>query len=129
MSDKPKAMYGLTTNMFVTKKANGEALVVGGVGENDTRWVRILSYRAAQILRFQLARLLFPEKAEEMSAWTSTAPIRDASLPTVTSHATFEKMPEGIYELAGWSDRNVIWVAYLSEDDAQLFWTALEDAL
>ena len=129
MSGKPKAMYGMTVNLFVTRKANGEALVVGGIGENDTRWVRILSYRAAQILRFQLARLLFPDQAEEMSAWTTTAPIRDASLPTVTSHATIEKMSDDTFELAGWSDRDIIWVAYLSQEEAQRFWSALDGAL
>ena len=128
MAEQPEAKYGLSTNLFVTRKASGESIVLGGIAADESRWIRILSYRAAQLLWLQLTRLLYPEKAEEMAAWTTTAPIRDASLPTVTTHIDVNEVDEG-YELAGWAHRRIVWTALLAEVEARRFWALLDETL
>ena len=101
MADTPKQQYGLSTNLFVSRKRGGESLVVGGVGEDESRWTRVLSQRAAQMLWYHLTQLLFPEKSDMVTALVSTAPLRSDSLPTITTHMTVDMRDDGGYDIAG----------------------------
>lgn len=128
MPDETKQVYGQSTNLFVSRKASGESLVVGGIGENTTRWTRVLSARAAQMLWFHLTRMLFPEKSEMVTALVTTAPLRSEALPTITTHMVVDPVEGGGFEIAGWVGEQTWWVQ-LDEYEARRFWTALDIAL
>lgn len=126
--EQPKKGYGLSSNMFVSRKAGGDSVIVGGIAEDKSRWTRVLSQRAAQMLWFHLTRHLFPEKSAVVTALVTTAPFRSADLPTVTTHVTVEKLPDGGYEISGWVGEQNWWL-HLSDFESQRFWTALDIAL
>lgn len=128
MADTPKQQYGSSTNLFVSRKRSGESLVVGGVGEDDSRWTRVLSQRAAQMLWYHLTKLLFPEKSDMVTALVSTSPLRGDSLPTITTHMTVDRHSDGGFDIAGWVGEQTWWV-HLTPYEAQRFWTALDIAL
>jgi hypothetical protein len=128
MPNEMKHSYGLSTNLFVSRKASSDSIVVGGTAEDSSRWTRVLSQRAAQMLWFHLVQFLFPEKSEMVTAMVTTAPLRSSDLPTITTHVTVEKLESGAYEIAGWVG-NQNWLALLADHEAQRFWTALDIAL
>jgi hypothetical protein len=128
MNEAAKLTYGLSTNLFVSRKTGGESLVVGGVAEDTSRWTRVLSQRAAQMLWFNLTRLLFPEKSEMVTALVTTAPLRAENLPTITTHMSVEKSDDSAYEIAGWVGEQMWWLR-LNDYEARRFWTALDIAL
>jgi hypothetical protein len=128
MVDKPSQTYGLSTNLFVSRKANGDSLVLGGIGEDEIRWTRVLSQRAAQMLWYHLTRLLFPEKSEMVAALVSTSPLRSGNMPTITTHVTVEPRDDDGYDIAGWVGEQTWWM-HLSNYEARRFWTALDIAL
>jgi hypothetical protein len=128
MANGPDQNYGLSTDLFVNRKRTGESLVVGGVGEDESRWTRVLSQRAAQMLWHQLTQLLFPEKSEMVTALVSTTPLRSDSLPTVTTHITVDGHDNGIFDIVGWVGEHT-WLAQLTEVEARRFWKALDVAL
>ena len=128
MSDEPQQMtFGLSTNLFATRKSKGESIVVGGTAADTTRWVRILSYRAAQLLWFQLTQLLHPEEIKTMSSMVMTAPMRDTNLPTITTHMNVEQK-DGGYSITGWAG-DKIWLAQLDKEETERFWNTLSGAL
>ena len=127
MSDEIRTSYGFSTNLFVSRKASGESLVVGGIAEDTTRWTRVLSTRAAQMLWFHLTRLLFPEKSDMVTALVTTAPLRSNSLPTITTHMVVDAVEGGV-EIAGWVGEQTWWLR-LTDYEARRFWTALDIAL
>jgi hypothetical protein len=128
MADKASFEYGLSSNIFVSRKRGGESLVVGGVGADQGRWTRVLSQRAAQMLWYHLTRLLFPEKSDMVTAMVSTSPLRGDALPTITTHMTVEKHAEDSYDVIGWVGEQTWWVQ-LNDYEARRFWTALDIAL
>src|SRR5690349_17177325 len=102
MSQEMKQSYGLSNNLFVSRKASGDSIVMGGIAEDTTRWTRVLSQRAAQMLWFHLAKLLYPDKSEMITALIATAPLRDSTRPTITTHMTVDQDAHGGYEIAGY---------------------------
>jgi len=128
MSIEPVRGYGLSTNLFVSRKAESDSIVVGGIGEDTTRWTRVLSHRAAQMLWFHLTRFLFPEKSDMVTALVTTAPLRSATLPTITTHMMVDKLQSGGYEFMGMVGEQTWWVR-LNDYEAHRFWTALDIAL
>ncbi|MBZ0303521.1 MAG: hypothetical protein K8J31_27520 [Anaerolineae bacterium] len=128
MVDKSTHPYGLSTNLFVSRKANGDSLVVGGLGEDASRWTRVLSQRAAQMFWYHLTRHLFPEKSDMVTALVSTSPLRGDHMPTITTQVKVEPRPDGGYDVVGWVGDQTWWVR-LSDYEARRFWTALDIAL
>lgn len=128
MPDTPKQGYSFSTNLFVSRKASGDGIIVGGTNEDTTRWTRVLSQRAAQMLWFHLTRFLFPEKSDMVSALVTTAPIRGSDMPTITQHMTVDQVDNGAYEIVGWiGEQN--WGTRIINADARQFWMALDIAL
>lgn len=129
MDDETKQGYGFSTEMFVTRKANGESIVVGGVAADTSRWIRILSHRAAQLLWFQMTQMLHPEKASSTTMSVMTAPMRDANRPTITTHMDVDKLTDDDgFNITGWAgDKR--WEANLTPDEVERFWLALSNAL
>lgn len=126
-SDK-RLTYGLSRDLFVAPKSQGETIVVGGVSGDTSRWVRILSKRAAQLLLFQLTQLLDPDKARHMNAGVTTAPMRDLTRPTITTHMAVDERPEGGYRIIGWAG-DKMWDTHLTRMETQRLWLALNSAL
>jgi hypothetical protein len=128
MSQEMKNSYGLSSNLFVSRKASGDSIVMGGIAADSSRWTRVLSQRAAQMLWLHLARLLYPDKADMLTAIITTAPLRDSTRPTITTHMTVESGDDGNYEIAGWID-GLAWYAQINLPEATQFWSALDIAL
>lgn len=128
MEQQPGQNYGHAKNLFVMRKASGDSIVVGGFAEDSARWTRVLSQRAAQMLLMHLTQLLFPDRSEMMIASISTAPLRGADLPTITTHTAVDKSSDGAYEITGWVGSQT-WAMLLDEPEAHRFWTALDGVL
>lgn len=128
MFDTPKRGYGFSTELFVSRKASSDSIVVGGTAEDTSRWTRVLSQRAAQMLWFYLTRFLFPEKSDMVSALVTTAPLRSSDLPTITTHVTVDEIENGGYEVLGWVGEHS-WGIKLNDQEARRFWTAMDIAL
>jgi hypothetical protein len=128
MSNQMTHSYGLSSNFFVSRKVSGDSIIVGGTAQDASRWTRVLTQRAAQMLWFHLVQYLFPEKSEMVSAMVSTAPLRSSDMPTITTHVTVEKLETGSYEVIGWVG-NLSWLVQIAAPDAQKLWTALDIAL
>lgn len=128
MSHQPNTSYGLSNSLFVSRKAGGESIVIGGIAEDAARWTRVLTQRAAQMLWFNLTQLLFPDKSDMVTAMVMTAPLRSTDLPTITTHVTVDKLDTGNFEVTGWVG-NHTWILLLDQIEARRFWTALDIAL
>ena len=128
MSQEMKQSYGQSSNLFVSRKASGDSIVMGGTAEDTTRWTRVLSQRAAQMLWFHLARLLYPDKSEMITALIATAPLRDSTRPTITTHMTVDLDANGNYAIAGYIDGQA-WLLQVYEPEATQLWSALDIAL
>lgn len=119
-------VYGLTANMFVTRKAAGETYVLGGLAQNATMWTRVLSQNAAYRLWFRLMQVLFPEHADQITAQLDTTPLRDSLLPTITTTINLERLDNGRYEIVGWSG-GLTWTAQLEAREAHRLWSSLDE--
>jgi hypothetical protein len=129
MNSEPiKRQYGLSTDLFVSRKESDQTLVLGGVGQKEKRWVHIMTQRAAQVLWFKLTQLLYPDKAEMVTALAATAPLRSPSSPSITTHGDIVRSGEDQYTLVGWIQRNT-WRVELTELEARRLWAALDLAL
>ncbi|HEX2906417.1 MAG TPA: hypothetical protein VHO69_06120 [Phototrophicaceae bacterium] len=128
MENQPGRAYGLSKNLFVNRKASGDSIVVGGVTEDNARWARVLSQRAAQMLWFNLVQLLFPEKAGAVSTLITTAPLRGSDLPTITTHASIDLAEDGSYEVTGWVGSQT-WGIKLQTPEARRLLSELDLAL
>lgn len=128
MAQQPSQSYGHAKSLFVMRKASGDSIVVGGFDENAARWTRILSQRAAQMLLLHLTQLLFPDQSEMVIASISTAPLRGADLPTITTHMAVDRSSDGAYEITGWVGSQT-WGLLLDEPEARSFWKELDSVL
>jgi hypothetical protein len=128
MTEESNQSYGLSANIFVSRKVSGDTVIVGGLAADSSRWTRVLSQRAAQMLWFHLAKLLYPDKSEKIRALIATAPLRDSTRPTITTHMTVDKLANGEYGITGWINGQS-WEAQFESPEAQRFWSALDIAL
>ncbi|GIK64152.1 MAG: hypothetical protein BroJett018_19460 [Chloroflexota bacterium] len=125
---------GIVNEIFVTSRPDGNSLIVGGTllttpNEDSNKWTRVLSHRAGQILWYRLTLLLFPERASEVTARVSTAPLRPTgSLPTVTTHVEVAAGKDDTYHIKGTAgdDR---WIVTVSGMEIRRMWAALDVAL
>lgn len=128
MVSEPGHAYGLSKNLFVSRKASGDSIVIGGIAEDASRWTRVLSQRAAQMLWFNLTQLLYPDQSGKVNAMITTAPLRGTDLPTITTHTTVDQLDQNSYEVTGWVG-NHNWTLRLEHQEALSFWSALDSAL
>ncbi len=120
--------YGVSSDLFVSRKPEGETIILGGRGRDGNLWTRVLTRRAAQVLWFTLTGLLFPERAQTVTAIAVTAPLRNQKQPTVTSHVEVARTADGFVEVIGWAGTETWWVR-LPEGEARSLWTKLDIAL
>lgn len=128
MSSEPRQYrYGLSTELFVSRKESDHTLVLGGMGQNEQRWVHTMTRRAAQVLWFKLTELLYPEKAPMVTGLASTAPLTPFPAGDLTTHIEVVKA-EATYTLVGRVDRTR-WLVQLTEIEARRLWASLDVAL
>ncbi len=120
--------YGLSNRLFISRKANSDSFVFGGVAEDSSRWTRVITQRAAQTLWVQMAHYLQPDKTERGIMSAVTAPLRGADLPTITGHVTVDQSKDGSYVITGYAG-NLTWSARCQQDEAQRFWDDLSKTL
>jgi hypothetical protein len=125
---RAKQAYGLTSEIFASRRDEGETIIVGGVGAESNRWTRVLTRRAAHHLWFQLTRLLFPEKSPQVTGMAQTAPL-SAAPPAVTTHFEVWLNPDTHrYDILGWVNEDSWWFC-VDEPNAHRLWAALDLAL
>jgi hypothetical protein len=117
--------YGTSADLFVAQKPRGESIVFGGTGQEHGRWTRVLTQRAAKQLWFKLTGLLFPSKAEKVTALAVTSPLRGGDKPTITTHLEVTRTANGLIEVIGWAGEDTWWVS-LSEAEARTLWPKLD---
>jgi hypothetical protein len=120
--------YGVSTDLFVSRKESDQTLVLGGIGQGSQRWVHIITRRAAQLLWFKLTRLLYPDKSDMVTSLAVTAPLRTPGGKLLTTHVDVVKSADAQYTVIGFVERNS-WTVVLSEIDARRLWAALDLAL
>jgi len=120
--------YGQSSNLFASRKPGGETMIIGGVAEDASRFTRVVSQRAAQMLWFHLTRYLFPERSDVVTALATTAPMRSPMLPTLTTHIGINLVNGGMIEITGWIGERC-WLLRITELEARRFWQSLDLAL
>ena len=128
MSFQASRTYGISTELYVLSKPNTDTILLGGVAEDLSRWTRVLSARAAFMLWFHIARLLMPERIEQVTAVFNTTPLRSDDLPTITNHCAVEIRDEGLVQVIGWAGEQS-WSVHMTNADASQLWTALDKLL
>lgn len=120
-----------SVNLFVERSKDGETFHIGGVGLDQSEWAQMLTKRAARGLWFDLTRLLFPEKSDQVIAQVSTMP----SMPhfntepsALTSWTFVTERPDGSCVISGWNGFPG-WVIRLNAYEIYRFWAALDVAL
>ena len=128
--ENTESAYGLTHSCFATSKSEGELIVVGGVGAQSIRWARVLSWKVAQKLWYQLAECLFPEQlAQVMGIALHLAVLPQPRIELAT----------GAFDVVPVLDGNLLdiranlgemtWRFRLGLNDAHFMWAALDLAL
>lgn len=130
-SPPTKSEYGLSTDLFVSRKESDQTLILGGIGQGAERWVQVLTRRAAQLLWFKMTVLLYPDKANMVTGLAVTAPLRGTQNDMMTTHVEVikNKTVECEYSIIGWTIMQDNWVVILSEIDTRRLWAALDLAL
>lgn len=128
MSTEPRQYrYGLSTNLFVSRKDSDHTLVLGGVGQDEQQWVHIMTRRAAQVLWYKLTSVLYPDKADMVTSMASTAPLQAMPTSNLTTHIEVVQT-ENEYTLVGRIQRSR-WLVQLTELEVRRLWAALDLAL
>lgn len=126
---RAKYSYGLTQDVFASRKSNGDTVIVGGVGLETNRWARVLTRRAAHQLWFELTRILFPEKSAKVTSIVETAPLRSIDLPAVTTHLEIRQNADAhSFDIMGWVNEDIWWFC-VDDHNARHLWAALDNAL
>jgi hypothetical protein len=128
MTNRIQPGYGVSHHLFVARKSSNESLVIGGIGDQQNRWTRVLSHRAAQNLWTDLTAILHPDHAQSATGALHTAPLRSADLPTITSHASAQSTEGNRIQVTG-SVGNQQWSMLCEKSEAEEFWRSLQQAL
>lgn len=120
--------YGFSRETYVLRKGGGDTFIIGGVCADGTRWTRVLSKRAAQMLWFHLARFLFPADADDVTAGLPTAMLRGVNLPSITQHILLEPTDRGSIEITGYTSAGA-WTAQLVDQEVQRLWISLDQVM
>ena len=120
-----------SVDLFATRSTDGETVLIGGSASNQQVWEHTLTKRAARSLWFDLTRLLYPDKSDQVIAQVSTMPSmpRFTSEPThLTSWAFVSEGPDGGCIISGWNGFPG-WAVRLNAYEVYRFWASLDTAL
>ncbi|MBE2268535.1 MAG: hypothetical protein IAE80_09930 [Anaerolinea sp.] len=120
--------YGRTHDVYIVRKGGNDTYVMGGIAQDGSKWTRVLTTRAAQMLWFHLARHLFPSDADDVTSILPTAGMRGIDLPSITQHAVIQALDHATIEVIGYTSAGT-WTADLAHDEIQRFWESLDQAM
>lgn len=118
---------GITTEPFAMPKPPRDDVVVGGLAGN-TQWTRVVTRRVAHTLWYHLTRLLFPDRAKQITTRAATSVIRSDKAPSITTHVEVFRGKDNYIELLGTGGK-ADWLTRLHEHDARRLWAALDKML
>lgn len=117
-------IYGNSSELYFIQKPMSDAFLLGGIAEDSSRWTRVLSQRAAQLLWLHLMRVFDIEHLGRGITGFGTAPLRSTALPTITNHFNIHRLSATEFEIIGWvGDCN--WIIYVSESEARRLFSAM----
>ena len=129
--DNRRNLGRFAANLFARQTGRDQTVMIGGLGDDEIDWEYVLTRRASLALWYDLTRLLFPEKSDEVIGQVSTM----RSLPRiavpgmdVTSAVFVTAVDEGGCQLEGWNGETG-WVLRLDAYEIYRFWAALDTAL
>lgn len=129
MTDSHRADRYICIDIEVNRAHEGQAIILGGKLQDNSSWKQRLTKRAGHLLWSRLTKLLFPEKAQKVTAIVSTVPLNQLSLdPEVTTHIDVEYTADDYYQLMGVTGQEK-WQAHLNSQLVRRLWTALDMAL
>ena len=118
-------------SLFARETGADRSIMIGGLGDDEMDWTHTLTRRAALGLWYDLTRLLFPDKSDEVIAQVSTlramprvgtGPLDETAIVLVTA------VSDGSCLLEGWSGASS-WQLHLNVYEIYRFWAALDSAL
>jgi hypothetical protein len=127
----PEPTAVCAANLFASPNRSGETILIGGLMPNETEWVQTLTCRAARALWFELTKLLFPDKSDEVIGHVATMrslPPFQAEVTTVTTWTFVSEREGGGVLVSGWMGKPG-WSLHLSAFEVYRFWAALDSAL
>jgi hypothetical protein len=129
MSDNELKDMGMVTSMMVSKKPGAHESYLLRVEAEAGSMVRVLTRGATQTLWFHLVHILYPDKADEVTTGVSTAMLRPADAPMITSWVeVMHDESQQIIELTGAGGAEA-WTIQFTHEVGYGLWTSLERAL
>lgn len=124
------ADMGVVNNLAVIKKPGStDRLLFVGQSKDHERWVRIITYGAAQSLWHYLTQLLYPRAADQLTPRAATAALVSPETPNViTTFVASLDEAQGVVNLRGIASGGV-WMFKFSKEDGYELWASLEDIL
>ncbi len=121
---------GFIAGVFAHQIGFDQSVMINGA-DDEADWSYTLSHRAALGLWYDLTRLLFPEKSDQVIAQVSTLrplPRTDADDLELTAVVFVTALAEGECQLEGWTGASS-WQLRLNTYAIYRFWAALDAAL
>lgn len=130
LGDDDLTDLGMVNNLAIIKKpGSSKKLLVVGQSEQHDRWVRIITWGAAQTLWFHLTHILYPRAADQLTPRAATAMLSDPDSPTVTtSFAASYDEEKGVISVRGIGGQRP-WVIRFPMHEGYELWASLEDIL
>lgn len=118
-------------DVIATRQQDGETFLIQGQASDVASWEQILTKRAARSLWFDLTRLLYPERSDQVLAQVTTMPSmpRFSEEPSaVTAWVFVTEAPGGGCIVSGWNGYPG-WAIRLNAYEVYRFWASLDVAL
>ncbi len=113
----------------VSSAHDGQVILMSGTFQDNAEWQQTLTKRAGHLLWSRLTTLLFPEKAQKVTAIVSTVPLSEFSLdPDISTHVEVDYTDDDYYRLTGLGGREK-WRVLLNSQLVRRLWTALDIVL
>lgn len=120
-----------SVDLMAARNDDGDTYVIRGSDLEQRPWEQTLTKRAARSLWFDLTRLLYPEKSDQVIAQVSTMPSMprfDSEPTTVTAWVFVSEGPEASCVISGWNGFPG-WAVRLNAYEIYRFWASLDVAL
>lgn len=121
---------GLAKNIAIIRKpGTKDVLLFVGQSSDGERWVRTITFGAAQALWHYLTALLYPRAAHQLTQRAATAALTIPDSPTiVTTFAAQENKEKGLIEVRAIATE-ATWNLQFAKEEGYELWAALEDIL
>lgn len=117
-------------NLFANRSTTDDTILIGWLTGDEPGWTRKLARSAAHSLWFDLTRMLFPEKCDQVLTLVAKShPFGETSSNAIsTTMIEVTMLADGGCEITGWEGRRA-WTIRLDGYEIYRFWAALDVAL